>query len=86
MRNGYEFVQDTGDYVDYEQVLDVGDEWTFCFLRASWDTDADSGYTHIFATTDGGATILLDYTFPHSLTRAEFTALTGHTFEEPAHV
>jgi hypothetical protein len=74
------FVQEYNGYTDYEQVIDVGDEWVFCTFRATWDAEAGHGYVSLAITTDGGARELLQYDIPSQLTRADFAALTGHTF------
>lgn len=83
MPKTFEFVQETDDYIDYEQVLNVGDDSTWACLRASWDRKDGYGYVAFFATTHEGLRELAQVDFPTHLTRQEFTVLTGHTFKEP---
>jgi hypothetical protein len=67
-------------YIDYDQVLDVGDDDTYVTLRATYDKEQGYGYVAIFAITDGGSREILQFDFPKKMTAEEFTALTGHTF------
>jgi hypothetical protein len=67
-------------YIDYDQVLDVGDDDTYVTLRATYDKEQGYGYVGIFAITDGGSREILQFDFPKKMTAEEFTALTGHTF------
>lgn len=78
----WELAQWSDDYIDYDHYFDVGDDDVYVYLRATWDTELDRGYVALFATTDGGAKELLQFDFPKQLTAAEYSALTGHQFEE----
>jgi hypothetical protein len=82
MPKDFDFVQETDEYIDYENVLNVGDDSTWVCLRASWDKQEHYGYVGLFATMDMGQKEIAQVDFPHHLTRQEFTALTGHTFTE----
>lgn len=82
MKNGWQYVQTFESYIDYDKFVDVGDDSVLVHFRATWDSEENAGYVSLLVTEQDGLVSTVTKDFPSALTKEEFSALTGHVFEE----
>jgi hypothetical protein len=78
----WSLVQDYENYVDFETVVDVGDDSVLCRAVATWDRSEGCGEVIVYATADGGATEIFQHTLSTKICRDDFCKMVGDTLKE----